>query len=79
MDSSGQPPEPERRRFKLPGVGWKRSLLSVLLGNVIYYAIIDDLPRAIKHRPFEYDPGLAVDFWICVMVYGAIRFLFPRL
>ena len=77
-----EPPQqrvPERKPFRIPGVGWKRSLLAVLIGNLIYYAIIDALPEAARHQPFAFDLGLAIDFWICVMVYGAIRYLFPKL
>ena len=77
---SREPAETEQgKRFKLPGVGWKRSLLSVLIGNLIYFGIFDYLPEDLRQRPFSYDLGLALDFWICVMVYGTIRILFPRL
>lgn len=79
MESPDQPKPKQRKRFKVPGVGWKRSLLAVLLGNLIYFGIFDDLPEELQHKPYMYDLGLAVDFWICVMVYGAIRYMFPRL
>ena len=79
MEAPEQPQPKERKRFKIPGVGWKRSLLAVLIGNLIYFSIIDDLPEAMQHKPYMYDLGLAIDFWICVMVYGAIRYTFPKL
>lgn len=78
-----EPPEPaktqEPKRFKLPGVGWKRSLLAVLLGNLIYFGLIADRSVTLQNQPVEYTLGLALDFWICVMIYGAVRYLFPRL
>jgi hypothetical protein len=71
--------EEKERRFKLPGTGWRRSLLAVLIGNVIYFGSYDYLPEWAQHKPYVYDVGLAIDFWICVLVYILIRLLFPRL
>ncbi len=69
----------ERKNWKLPGDGWRRSLLAVLLGNLIYFASIDYLPEWARHQPSTIDVGLAVDFWICVLVYIMVRLLFPKL
>ena len=65
--------------WKLPGTGWRRSLLAVLLGNLIYFASMDYMPPWARHEPNAIDLGLAVDFWICVLVYIMIRLLFPKL
>ena len=54
-----------KRRF------W-RSLLAVVLGNAIYFAVWPKLPYRAQHRPFELDWGLAVDFWLCVAFYGLL-------
>ena len=67
------------KRWKLPGTGWRRSLLAVLLGNLIYFGAMDSLPAWARHQPSSIDVGLAVDFWICVLVYIFIRLVFPKL
>ena len=58
--------------------GWPRSLISILIGNVLYYGAIDFLPATAHHQPFEFDWGLAVDFWICVAVFGISLLVWPR-
>lgn len=55
--------------FRWPGGFW-RSLLSILLGNAIYFAALDWLPPAARHQPNQFDWGLVVDLWICVAIYG---------
>jgi len=57
---------------------WLRSLISILIGNSIYYGFIDFLPPAARHLPFEFDWGLAVDFWICMAVFGLSLLVVPR-
>ncbi|MBI3697765.1 MAG: hypothetical protein HY238_23405 [Acidobacteria bacterium] len=54
-----------KRRF------W-HSLLAVLLGNAVYFAVSPKLPYRAQHRPFELDWGLAVDFWLCLVFYGLL-------
>ena len=56
-------------RFRWPGGFW-RSLLSIVIGNAIYFSAIDKLPPAARHQPNRIDWGLVVDLWICVAVYG---------
>jgi hypothetical protein len=68
-----------KRGFRLPGKGWRRSLLAVMLGNLLYYASYDYLPPWAQNKPFAFDLGLALNFWVCVVVYILIRFLFPKL
>lgn len=57
---------------------WLRSLISILIGNGLYYGLIDSLPPPARHQPFEFDWGLAVDFWICVAVFGLSLLVWPR-
>jgi hypothetical protein len=50
-----------------------QSLLAVLLGNAAYYILMPSLPPAARHRLFQVDLGLVVDFWFCVVAFGLIR------
>jgi hypothetical protein len=52
---------------------WAEYLVAVLGGNIVYLAIEPGLPTAFRHRMFQIDPGLAVDFLICVGLYGVVR------
>jgi hypothetical protein len=52
---------------------WAEYLLAVLGGNVIYLAMEPQLPTPFRHRMFQVDLGLALDFLICVALYGLIR------
>ena len=49
-----------------------QALCAVVLGNLGYFflATLLHLPR---HRPFQLDWGLVIDFWFCVVAYGLIR------
>ena len=50
-----------------------RSLVAVLVGNVIYFLLVaPHLPEAARHHAFAIDIGLAVDFWVCLVVYGLL-------
>ena len=47
---------------------------AILLGNAIYLlSLRHHLPKALQHEIFEIDWGLAVDFLVCVGVYGLIQ------
>lgn len=50
-----------------------QSLIAVLVGNVIYYALYRYLPARGQHHINRIDWGMAVDFWICVICYFLIR------
>ena len=52
---------------------WAEYLLAVLAGNIIYLAIEPQLPNPLRHRMFKVDLGLAIDFLICVALYGVVR------
>lgn len=50
-----------------------QSLLAVLLGNAAYYVLMPALPPGARHKLFQIDLGLLVDFWFCLVAYGLIR------
>jgi hypothetical protein len=52
---------------------WAEYLLAVLGGNVVYLFMEPQLPMAMRHRIFRIDWGLALDFGICVALYGLVR------
>jgi hypothetical protein len=49
-----------------------QAFFAVILGNIVYFFLgpLFHLPR---HRPFQLDAGLLVDFWFCAVAYGLIR------
>ena len=77
-----RPGEPSRRTSAEPRSAagkpkarrWPDYLLAILAGNIIFLLVEAYLPVAVRHQTFRVDWGLAVDFAICVAVYGAIRF-----
>ena len=50
-----------------------QALLAIILGNIVYFVLIPQLPPAARHRPFHIDLGLVLDFWFCLVAYGLIR------
>ncbi len=64
----GERPGPMKNTF------W-RSLIAVLAGNLIYLLLESHLPPVARHQPYRIDWGLAVDFWICLVCYGIVRFI----
>ena len=46
---------------------------AVVLGNLAYFVLEPSLPPAARHRLFQPDLGLVVDFWFCLVAYGLIR------
>lgn len=53
-----------------------KSLYAVLIGNAIYFLILSPvLPYRARHVAPRLDLGIAVDFWVCVVVYGVIEIL----
>jgi hypothetical protein len=53
---------------------WLEYLVAILLGNAIYYlSLVPHLPEALRHEGFRMDWGAALDFAVCVGVYGLIR------
>jgi hypothetical protein len=54
---------------------FRRSLLAVLAGNIIYFGVERYLPPGAQHQLYQIDWGLALDFGICVACYGLIRLI----
>jgi hypothetical protein len=52
-----------------------RSLIAVVTGNIVYFSVAPFLPEMVQHQPSHVDWGLIVDFWICLVCYGMIRFI----
>jgi hypothetical protein len=50
-----------------------QALLAIILGNVVYFALIPSLPAVARHHPFHLDLGMVLDFWFCLVAYGLIR------
>jgi hypothetical protein len=52
---------------------WVEYSAAILLGDAIYYfSLVPHLPQALRHREFLLDWGSAVDFVVCLGVYGLI-------
>ncbi len=49
-----------------------QALCAIILGNVVYFLLAPSLPLP-RHRPFQLDAGMVVDFWFCLVAYGLIR------
>lgn len=53
-----------------------KSLAAVLTGNAVYFLIVDPrLPAHARHQLFQFDLGLVIDAWICLIFYGLIEML----
>ncbi len=52
---------------------YRKSLASVLVGNLIYFTFQPQLPPVLRHERFKMDWGLAADAAICLAVYGLIE------
>jgi hypothetical protein len=50
------------------------ALMAVLAGNAIYYLLMPHLPTVARHRLFQEDWGLLVDFMICAMIFAAVKY-----
>ena len=50
-----------------------QALLAIILGNVLYFVLVPSLPRVARHRPFQLDLGMVLDFLFCLVAYGLIR------
>ena len=48
-------------------------LVTILLGNALYFALSPHLPPAAQHHSWTVDLGTVVDFWICLVVYGLLE------
>ena len=50
-----------------------QTLLAIVLGNLVYFALIPSLPPVARHHPFQLDLGMVLDFSFCLVAYGLIR------
>ena len=50
-----------------------QALAAIVLGNLIYFALLPHLPPGARHHPTHVDLGMAIDFWFCLVIYGVIR------
>lgn len=50
------------------------ALAAVLAGNAIYYLLMPHLPPVARHRLFQEDWGLLVDFAICTVIFAAVKY-----
>ena len=50
-----------------------QSLIAVVAGNVVYFLLMPHLPPAARHVPMRFDLGVVLDFWLCLVVLGAIK------
>jgi hypothetical protein len=62
-----------------------KSLAAVLVGNAIYFLLLMPiLPPIARHARLSshgmphFDLGLVVDFWVCVVAYGAIELFWRK-
>ena len=49
------------------------ALAAVLAGNAVYFLLMPHLPPGARHVTFRIDLGLVVDFWFCLVIFGAIK------
>ena len=53
--------------------------MAVVIGNAIYFLMIMPLlPLAGRHKIARIDLGLAIDFWVCLVVFGLIELVRRR-
>jgi len=57
---------------------WARALLAVLVGNVVYFAIMPKLPASVQHVPFRLDLGLLLDGCLCTLTFVLVSLAWPR-
>ena len=58
---------------KLAVANFVQALVAVLAGNVLYFLLVPHLPPPARHVPPRLDLGMLVDFWICLVIFGAIK------
>ncbi|HEX6467306.1 MAG TPA: hypothetical protein VFZ99_08375 [Terriglobales bacterium] len=54
-----------------------KSLVAVVIGNILYFFAMPILPPAARHQPMRVDVGTLVDAWFCLTIYGLVS-LFSR-
>ena len=46
-----------------------QALIAIILGNLVYFALVPSLPPVARHRPSQIDLGMVLDFWFCLVAY----------
>jgi len=54
-------------------VNFLQALVAIVVGNLVYFALVPSLPAVARHHPLRLDLGMVLDFWFCLVVYGVIR------
>ncbi len=57
----------------LTNLNFLQALLAIILGNVVYFALLPFLPPYARHHRFQIDLGTLVDFSFCLVIYVLIR------
>jgi hypothetical protein len=52
---------------------WVKYLVSVVVGNILYFSFLPHLPPAARHHSNQPDVGIIVDLWFCLLVYGILE------
>ena len=56
-----------------------QALIAVLGGNAIYFLVLwPYLPSRARHGISRIDLGLLVDFWVCTIIFGAVKLLWHK-
>jgi len=54
------------------------ALIAVLAGNAAYFLLEKHLPIRARHVPFDFDLGMIVDFWFCLVAFGIVKMMAGR-
>jgi hypothetical protein len=73
-----QHPHSESLVSKTAVTNFVHALIAVLGGNALYFLVMPYLPEPAQHVAPRIDLGLAVDFWVCLVVLGVVKFLAGR-
>jgi hypothetical protein len=71
---SRQQPNRQRNPQRKTMDNFLDALVAVLAGNAIYYLSMPHLPAVARHRLFQEDWGLLVDFAICAMIFVLVKY-----
>ncbi len=56
-----------------------KSLVAILAGNAVYFLLLEpQLPESARHHLFQFDLGLVIDAWVCLIFYGVLEMLLRR-
>ncbi len=49
-------------------------MLAVLLGNIVYFLLLPQLPAVLRHQPMRIDAGLGLDFFLCLVLWLGLSY-----